>query len=144
MSVRARIGEHLLDDVFAERGLAGKFDRVPAVEAGGAEPRRGLLGGGDQTPQRDVSQRVGVDGMPYRFEHFVFVFDGVGDQLGRRREVDAVEARPLHRWRRDPHVHFDCAGLPQHPDQSTLGVAPHDRVVDDDQPLAADDFLERI
>ena len=94
--------------------------------------------------RRDVSQRVGVDGMPHRFEHLVFVFDGVSDQLGRRREVDAVEAGPLHRGRRDPHMHFDGAGLPQHPDQSTLGIAPHDRVVDDDEPLAADDFLERV
>ena len=138
------IGEHVLDDVFTERGLAGQFDRIPAVEAGRAEPRGGLLGGGDQTPQRDVSQRVGVDGMPHRFEHFVFVFDGVRDQLGRRGEVDPVEARPLH-WRRgDPHMHFDGAGLSQHPDQRALGVAPHDRVVDDDEPLAADDFLEWV
>ncbi len=33
------------------------------------------------------------------------------------------------------------AGLAEHPDQGALGVAAHDRVVDDDQALALDDFL---
>ena len=51
--------------------------------------------------------------MPDRFEHFVFVLNGIGDQFGRRREVDAVEAGPLHRRRRD----LDAEG------QSTNGKA---------------------
>ena len=38
-------------------------------------------------------------------------------------------------------MHLDRAGLAEHPDQSALGIAPHDRVVDDDEPLAADDLL---
>jgi hypothetical protein len=60
-----------------------------------------------------------------------------GDQLGAAGEVDAVEARPLHRRAGDPHVHLGGARLAQHPHQRPLGVAPHDGVVDDDQPLAA-------
>ena len=61
-----------------------------------------------------------------------------------RGEVDAVEARPLHRRRGDAHVHLERAGLAQHPHQRALGVAAHDRVVDDDQPLAADDVAQRV
>ena len=34
-------------------------------------------------------------------------------------------------------MHLEGAGLAQHPHQRALGVAAHDRVVDDDQPLAA-------
>ena len=41
-------------------------------------------------------------------------------------------------------MHLDGAGLAQHPDQSALGIAPHDRVVDDDEPLAPDDLFERV
>jgi hypothetical protein len=41
-------------------------------------------------------------------------------------------------------VHLGGARLAQHPDQGTLGVAAHDRVVDDDQPLAPDDLLEGV
>src|ERR1700677_29982 len=93
-----RIGEHVLDDVLTEHGLTGQLDRILAVEAGGAKPRSRLLRSRDHAPQGDVAQGVGPDGMPYRLEHLLLVFDGVGDQLGRRREVDTVEARPLHRW----------------------------------------------
>ena len=41
-------------------------------------------------------------------------------------------------------MHLGRAGLAQHPDQGALGVAAHDRVVDDDQPLAADDVAQRV
>lgn len=37
---------------------------------------------------------------------------------------------------------FRRTRLAEHPDQGPLGVAAHDRVVDDDQALALDDFLE--
>ena len=40
-----------------------------------------LLGGRDQTPQRDVAQRVGPDGMPHRFQHLFLVLDGDGVYL---------------------------------------------------------------
>ncbi len=36
------------------------------------------------------------------------------------------------------------AGLAEHADQGALGVAAHDGVVDDDQALALDDFLQRV
>src|SRR3712207_6851966 len=47
----------------------------------------------------------------------------------------------LFRSRRggDADVHLDGPGLAQHADQGPLGVAADDRVVDHDQPLAADD-----
>ena len=70
--------------------------------------------------------------------------EAVGDQLGAGGEVDAVEAGPLHRRAGDPHVHLAGAGLAQHPDQGALGVAAHDRVVDDDQPLALDHVAQRV
>ena len=41
-------------------------------------------------------------------------------------------------------MHLECAGLAQHPDEGALGVAAHDRVIDDDQPFAADDLFERV
>jgi hypothetical protein len=41
-------------------------------------------------------------------------------------------------------VHLDRPGLAQHADQRPLGVAADDRVVDDDQPLAADDVAQRV
>ena len=41
-------------------------------------------------------------------------------------------------------MHLGRAGLAQHPDQGPLGVAADDRVVDDDQPLAADDVAQRV
>ena len=41
-------------------------------------------------------------------------------------------------------MHLGGAGLAQHPHQGALGVAAHDRVVDDDQPLARDDVAQRV
>src|ERR1700741_2477688 len=75
------VSEHVLDDVLAQRRLAGEVERILSVEAGRTKPRRRLLGGGDHAAQRDVTQRVRPDGMPYRLEHLLFVLDGVGDQL---------------------------------------------------------------
>src|SRR6266516_3616739 len=47
--------EHVLADEVGYR------DRVLAVEAGPAQPRPGLVGGGDQAVQRDIAQRVGTE-----------------------------------------------------------------------------------
>ena len=41
-------------------------------------------------------------------------------------------------------MHLAGAGLAEHPDQGALGVAAHDRVVHDHQPLAAHHVLERV
>ena len=108
-------------------------------EAGGAELRRGLLGGGDHALRGDVAERVGAERRGDLVDP-----QAVGDELGAGREVDAVEAGPLHRRRADAHVHLGRAGLAQHPDERALGVAAHDRVVDDHQALAADDVAQRV
>ena len=95
----------------------------------------------------DVAETVGADRVPDSVEHLA-VFGlgarGVGDQFGRCREVDTVEARPLDRRGGDPHMDLQRTGLAQHPDQCALGVTPHDRVVDDDEALTADDLFERV
>ena len=41
-------------------------------------------------------------------------------------------------------MHLAGAGLAQHPGDCALGVAAHDRVVDDDQSLAGDDLGQRV
>ena len=41
-------------------------------------------------------------------------------------------------------MYLGGAGLTEHPDQRTLGVAAHDRVVHHDQPLAGDHFAQRV
>ena len=41
-------------------------------------------------------------------------------------------------------MHLAGAGLAQHPHQRALGVAAHDRVVDDDEALALDDVAQRV
>src|SRR5690606_38768944 len=51
---------------------------------------------------------------------------------------------PGDRWGGNADVHFHRAGLAQHPYDRPLGVAPHDRVVDHDQPLAAYVLLQRV
>ena len=84
----------------------------------------------DEALQRDVAQGVGADGAADLVDR-----EPVRDELGAGGEVDAVEARPLDRRRGDPDVDLGGAGLAQHPDQGALGVAAHDRVVDDDEPL---------
>ena len=70
----------------------------------------------DQAVQGNVAQRVGADRAPDAVD-----LQAVGDQLGPGGEVDAVEARPLHRRRRDPHVHLERAGLAQHADHGRAG-----------------------
>ena len=41
-------------------------------------------------------------------------------------------------------MHLERAGLAQHPHDRALGVAAHDRVVDDHEPLAPDDVAQRV
>jgi hypothetical protein len=68
----------------------------------------------------------------------------VGDQLGARGEVDAVEAGPANGRGGDPHVDLGGSGLAQHPHDGALGVAAHDRVVDDHQALAGDHLAQGV
>src|SRR5207248_3131040 len=72
------------------------------------------------------------------------VVQPAGDQLGAGGEVDAVEARPLDRRRGDAYVHLQRTGLAQHPDDRPLGVAAHDRVVHDHDPLAPHALPQRV
>ena len=125
-------GQRRLEQVLAEQALVGQRDRVLAGEAGLAERSARLLGRLDHALERDVAEAVGADAGAD-----LLLVEAVGDQLGAGGEVDAVEARPLHRRRGDPDVHLEGAGLAEHPDLRALGVAAHDRVVDDDELLAA-------
>lgn len=72
----------------------------------------------------------------------VFTGRGVGVRLGRRREVDAVEARPLDRRRGDAHVDLDGADYRASMRIRARWVFLHDRI-DDDEPLA-DDLTQRV
>src|SRR6478736_8719052 len=76
-----------LQQVLAEVLGVGQLDRVDAVEAGPAQVRHRHLGGLDELLQRDVGERVRVDGPA----DLVGV-EAVGDQLRAGGEVDAVEA----------------------------------------------------
>ena len=128
-----------LEHVLAELVGVRQLDRVLAGEAGPAEPVLRLVGRRDHAVLADVAEAVGADAGAHLLDP-----EAGGDQLGPAGEVDAVEARPGHRRRRDPHVHLGGAGLAQHPDLGALGVAAHDRVVDDDQPLAPDHVGQRV
>ena len=68
----------------------------------------------------------------------------VGDHLLARRHVDAVVAGMADRRRRDAHVHLARARVAQHLHDLAGRVAAHDRVVDDDEPLAGDDVGQRV
>src|SRR2546421_1413332 len=81
-----------LQDVFADEVVARQPDGVVPIEAGPAQPGLRLFGRADQSGQRDVAEAV----RPDRAADPVGV-QPVGDQLGPRGEVDAVEARPLDR-----------------------------------------------
>ena len=62
----------------------------------------------------------------------------------RRRHVDPVVAGVLDRRRGDPQVDLGGARVAQHLHDLPGRVAAHDRVVDDDQPLAGDDLGQRV
>ena len=119
--------------------------RLPAAARWGRPVKQAgraawLLGRGDHALERDVAERVGADatrGSRRRPGPLAI-------ELGAGGEVDAVEARPLHRRGGDAHVHLGRASLAQHPDEGALGVAADDRVVDDDEALARDDVRERV
>ena len=67
-----------------------------------------------------------------------------GDQFLAGGHVDPVEAWPGDRRARDPHVDLARPGLAQHRDDLPGRGAAHDRVIDDDQPLAVDDLAQRV
>src|SRR5690606_21385372 len=132
-------GQFRLQQLLAEELRVGQVHRVLAVEAGTAQVGLGDGGRLDHAVDGDVRQGVGAQGGADLVDRHA-----VGDEPGAGGEVDAEEAGPLHGRRGDPDVDLGRARLAEHADQGALGVAADDRVVDDDQPLALDHFLERI
>ncbi len=80
---------------------------------------------------RDEGQAVGAD----IFGHLLDAHP-CGEQLGALGRVDPVEAAVPRRRRRDAHVHFAGAGIAHHLHDLEAGGAAHDRIVDQDDPLA--------
>src|SRR3954470_22225714 len=132
-------GQLGLQQLLAQQLRVRELHRVLAVEAGAAQVRLGDGGRLDHAVDGDVRQGVGT-------ERGADLVDGhaVGDELGASGEVDTEEAGPLHGGRGNPDVDFRRARLAEHPHERPLGIAAHDRVVDDDQALALDDFLQRV
>src|SRR5438094_1209282 len=126
-----------------ERELPGAVavaaQRVLAREAGVTVRLARLADGLVDAGEREVVQRVAV-----QLGGDLLDRAPVGDHLLARRHVDAVVARVLDRRRRDAHVYLRRAGVAQHADDLARRVAAPDRVVDDDEPLAADDLGKRV
>ena len=111
----------------------GNLGRIVAGQAGAAESRGGPPGRLDEAVVREVGERGGADVLA----HLLDAACG-GDHLRRVGEVDAVEALPDHRRRRDAEVHLGCARVEQHPHDLAGRVAADDRVVHRDHALARD------
>ena len=111
----------------------GKWHRIDPVEASPAKLISRNAGGLREFSYRDISQAVCAD-------RFANLGDChlVSNELGPSSEVNAEEAGPFHWWAGNAHVNFTSTILPQHFDQGGLSVAPHDGVVDNDQPLTLD------
>ena len=125
--------------MLAEELGFGQGDRVDPVEAGAAQVVRRDRRRRDQSLQRDEAQGVGTDRLAHLLDRAV-----VRRELAPCGEVDAVEAGPGDRGAGDAHVDLGSPGLAQHLHDGPLGVPAHDRVVDDDQPLALDDLAQRV
>src|SRR5699024_77068 len=119
--------------------VVGKFNGINAVEACSAQVWGGYAAGIDERVKIDECQCVRVDG-PADF----IGRQSIRNQLGARREIDAVKTRPLDRWARDAHMHLSGTGLAEHAHQGTLGVTPDDRIVHDYQSLTLDDITQRV
>src|SRR6187200_2091658 len=134
---RSQQRELILEEVLAH--LLRYRDRIVAVEARRAERLRRLAGGADHALLREVPQRVGADVV-------ADLLDGQvrADELLPRRHVDPVEARPLDRRAGDTRVYLGGTGLAQGLHDLPRGGAADDRVVDDDQPLAAYGVGDRV
>src|SRR4029079_5137282 len=82
----------LFEDGFTQPLAERELNGIDAIKTGSAERLLPYLGRRDQTIKGNVAERV----RPDRAADLVGV-EPVGDQLGSGGEVDAVEARPLHR-----------------------------------------------
>ena len=131
----------------SERSKANLSLRLIGRRRAGTRPRSRRRSGASRSPrdrlvdarEREVGQRVGAE-----LGGDLLDRAAVGDHLLARGHVDAVVARVLDRRRRDPHVDLARARVAQHLHDLARRVAAHDRVVDDDQALAADDLGQRV
>ena len=69
---------------------------------------------------------------------------GRGDQLLGVGGVDAIGAGVTPRGRRDAHVDLGRARVAEHAGDLAAGCAPHDRVIDHDDPLSLDHRSHRV
>src|SRR6266446_4668259 len=114
----------------------GERDRVVAGKAGVAEMRRELVAAGlAHRPIQPVDRDEGEAVDPDELGHLLEVEAG-GEELVARWRGDAVKAREASRRARNPHMHFACPGIAHHLDDLGRGRAAHDRIVDQDDPLA--------
>src|SRR6185369_4739648 len=129
----------LLEHELAALAVVRDRLRVAAVEAGEAEAVIRELERREDAGDREVAQRIRADEVADLLHRHVR-----RDQLGLDLGVDAVEARVEDRRRADPDVDLGGARLPKQR-HDLLGRGPaDDRVVDDGQPLAADDLPQRV
>src|SRR5918999_268976 len=98
-----------------EQELAGVLrdrDRVLPVEARPTELSAVLPGRGDHPLEREVAEGIRADVPADLLDRQIR-----RDELGARRHVDTVEARPPDRRARDARVDLGCARLAQRLDQ---------------------------
>ena len=115
------------------------LERVLAGEAGVAVRRAVALDRRVDALEREVGERVRAE-----LGGDLGLRAVVGDHLLARRHVDPVVAGVADRRRGDAHVHLGGAGVAQHLHDLARRVAAHDRVVDDDEPLAGHDLGQRV
>ena len=137
-AARWRERERVLERVLGLRG-GRPGERIVAGEARVAVRLARALDRLVDAAERQVGQRVAA-----QLGGDLGLRAPVGDHLLARGHVDAVVARVADRRRRDPHVDLARARVAQHLHDLARRVAAHDRVVDDDQPLAADHLGQRV
>ncbi|MPL73101.1 hypothetical protein SDC9_18894 [bioreactor metagenome] len=99
----------------------------------------GLAGGAVKPVERDELQAVDADPVAH-----LVLGHLRGEQLVAVRRVDAIEARPGGRRRGDTEMHLGRAGIEDHLLDLARGGAAHDRVVDQDHPLALHQRLVHV
>lgn len=93
----------------------------------------------DHAAQADVSEAVRIDRLPNFFQRQL-----IGDELVTGGEVNSKKHG--HCTGGDEILTCTSAapGLAQHPDEGTLGIATHDGIVDDDEALPGNHFLQWV
>ena len=110
-----------------------------AVETGTAQFRPLLTRRGHHVFHRHVGQGIRADRGTHSLNDVIWV-KRVSHQFVGGGEVDPIKARPFHRRGRNADVDLGRSGVAKHLHQCALGVASHDGIVDNNEPLSADDF----